>query len=261
VRLAPWSGAQTRLFVDDPAQPTASRRRGRAPHTRPGRILRVPPPSPKPNRTDPAYCPHFCSSPTSTTASRRRRPDAPAHRRVDPPQHARAVPRPDDIERERGIRSEARRMRLPWSGWSGKMHVLNLIDTPATSTSPTRCRRSLAACEGACPRRRPPRHRGPDAWQPVPGDGEQPHRRPVLNKIDLPAAQPEKYAAELGAHHRLRGGRRPPRECQDRSRASPTACTRSWPHPASGRGAGRAGAGDDLRLGLRQLSGWSPTSG
>jgi GTP-binding protein LepA len=98
-----------------------------------------------------------------------------------------------DIERERGITIKSQAVRLPWRG-----HVLNLIDTPGHVDFSYEVSRSLAACEGAILL--------VDAAQGIEAqtlanlylalDADL-HLIPVLNKIDLPAAQPDKYAAEL----------------------------------------------------------------
>ena len=103
-----------------------------------------------------------------------------------------------DIERERGITIKSQAVRLPFSGDDGETHVLNLIDTPGHVDFSYEVSRSLAACEGAVLL--------VDAAQGVEAQTlanlylaleNDLHIIPVLNKIDLPAAQPDKYAAEL----------------------------------------------------------------
>jgi GTP-binding protein LepA len=103
-----------------------------------------------------------------------------------------------DIERERGITIKSQAVRLPWTGPDGRQYVLNLIDTPGHVDFSYEVSRSLAACEGAI--------QLVDAAQGIEAQtlanlylalGADLHLIPVLNKIDLPAAQPEKYAAEL----------------------------------------------------------------
>ncbi|RKT82815.1 GTP-binding protein LepA [Saccharopolyspora antimicrobica] len=102
-----------------------------------------------------------------------------------------------DIERERGITIKAQNVRLPWTS-EGVDHVLHMIDTPGHVDFTYEVSRSLAACEGAILL--------VDAAQGIEAQTlanlylAMEHELqiiPVLNKIDLPAAEPDKYAAEL----------------------------------------------------------------
>ncbi|MGY1839167.1 MULTISPECIES: translation elongation factor 4 [unclassified Modestobacter] len=107
-----------------------------------------------------------------------------------------------DIERERGITIKAQNVRLPWTPRTGPLagdeYVLDMIDTPGHVDFTYEVSRSLAACEGAVLL--------VDAAQGIEAQTlanlylaleNDLAIIPVLNKIDLPAAQPEKYAAEI----------------------------------------------------------------
>lgn len=102
-----------------------------------------------------------------------------------------------DIERERGITIKSQAVRMPWATEESTF-CLNMIDTPGHVDFTYEVSRSLAACEGAILL--------VDAAQGIEAQTlanlclameNDLEIIPVLNKIDLPAAQPEKYAEEL----------------------------------------------------------------
>ena len=104
-----------------------------------------------------------------------------------------------DIERERGITIKSQAVRLPWrSGIDGGEYILNMIDTPGHVDFTYEVSRSLAASEGAVLL--------VDAAQGIEAQTlanlylameNNLTIIPVLNKIDLPSAQPDKFAKEL----------------------------------------------------------------
>ncbi|WP_091178569.1 translation elongation factor 4 [Microlunatus flavus] len=160
-------------------------------------------PAPTPGRTDPALVRNFCiiahiDHGKSTLADRMLGITGVVDARSARAQYLDRM----DIERERGITIKSQAVRLPWRPTTGSgddtPHILNMIDTPGHVDFTYEVSRSLAACEGAVLL--------VDAAQGIEAQTlanlylaleADLHIIPVLNKIDLPSAQPDKYAAEL----------------------------------------------------------------
>jgi GTP-binding protein LepA len=169
--------------------------------------LSVPQPAaaPKPGRTDPTLIRNFCiiahiDHGKSTLADRMLQLTGVVEGRAMRAQYLDRM----DIERERGITIKSQAVRMPWAAAESQMpagkqpYVLNMIDTPGHVDFTYEVSRSLAACEGAVLL--------VDSAQGIEAQTlanlylaleADLHIIPVLNKIDLPSAQPDKYAAEL----------------------------------------------------------------
>ncbi|WP_369180148.1 translation elongation factor 4 [Streptomyces mutabilis] len=156
---------------------------------------------PEPSRTDPALIRNFCiiahiDHGKSTLADRMLQLTGVVEQRQMRAQYLDRM----DIERERGITIKSQAVRLPWapSHDEGNTHILNMIDTPGHVDFTYEVSRSLAACEGTILL--------VDAAQGIEAQTlanlylameNDLTIIPVLNKIDLPAAQPEKFSEEL----------------------------------------------------------------
>ncbi|MFB7409583.1 MULTISPECIES: translation elongation factor 4 [unclassified Streptomyces] len=158
---------------------------------------------PEPSRTDPALIRNFCiiahiDHGKSTLADRMLQLTGVVDQRQMRAQYLDRM----DIERERGITIKSQAVRLPWAPTEGPgqgdTHILNMIDTPGHVDFTYEVSRSLAACEGTILL--------VDAAQGIEAQTlanlylameNDLTIVPVLNKIDLPAAQPEKFSEEL----------------------------------------------------------------
>ncbi|MET9722601.1 translation elongation factor 4 [Streptomyces zaomyceticus] len=158
---------------------------------------------PEPSRTDPALIRNFCiiahiDHGKSTLADRMLQLTGVVDQRQMRAQYLDRM----DIERERGITIKSQAVRLPWAPTEGpgqgNTHILNMIDTPGHVDFTYEVSRSLAACEGTVLL--------VDAAQGIEAQTlanlylameNDLTIVPVLNKIDLPAAQPEKFSEEL----------------------------------------------------------------
>src|SRR4051812_15033837 len=162
--------------------------------------------APVPGATDPAIIRNFCiiahiDHGKSTLADRMLQLTGVVDERAARAQYLDRM----DIERERGITIKSQAVRMPWTVQPDNdalaepgTYVLNMIDTPGHVDFTYEVSRSLEACEAAVLL--------VDAAQGIEAQtlanlylalGADLHVIPVLNKIDLPGAEPEKYAAEL----------------------------------------------------------------
>ena len=163
-----------------------------------------------------------------------------------------------DIERERGITIKAQTVRLAYRSQAGDDYIFNLIDTPGHVDFSYEVSRSMRACEGAIllvdATQGVEAQTLANAYQAIDADLEL---VPVLNKVDLPASEPDRVKAQIEDIIGLDASERAADFGQDRGRRRRRAGGRDSSDPAAaGRGRTRRSARSSSTAGTTLIWAW-----